>query len=159
MRLWIDTEFNGFEGELISLALVAESGDMFYIVRKAVDDMVITPWVLENVVPHLSKNPEGFDIQWSDDTTSKWVLERYLAQFNHGGIEIIADWPEDIAHFCHFMITGPGYMINTLNRMTFTIDRTIDGESEVPHNALYDAIANMEQTLSKEIESNRNTWS
>lgn len=158
MRFWIDTEFNGFEGDLISLALVAESGEMFYIVRNALDTMEVDPWVQENVIPHLGKNPEGFNIEWSDDITSKHILERYLKQFD-GEIEIISDWPEDVAHFCKFMITGPGYMINTVNRMTFAIDRTLDVESEVPHNALYDAMANMEATLTREIENNRITWS
>lgn len=150
MRLWIDTEFNGFEGELISIALVAESGDTFYIVRKAVEDMDIVPWVQENVIPHLLKNPLGFDLQMSDDTTAKHILEGYLKRCGDD-IEIISDWPEDIAHLCQFMITGPGYMIDTVNKIKFTIDRTLDVESEVPHNALYDAIANMDETLNREM--------
>lgn len=158
MRFWIDTEFNGFEGELISLALIAESGDIFYIVRKAVDEMEIVPWVMENVIPHLKKNPLGYEIVWSDDMTAKSILERYLSQFDGDEIEIIADWPEDIAHLCRFMITGPGYMIDSVDRITFTIDRTLDGESEVPHNALYDAIGNMQLTLSREIENAQRFW-
>jgi hypothetical protein len=33
MKLWIDTEFNEYRGELISLALVAEDGREWYGVR------------------------------------------------------------------------------------------------------------------------------
>jgi len=33
MKMWIDTEFNEYRGELISLALVAEDGREWYGVR------------------------------------------------------------------------------------------------------------------------------
>jgi hypothetical protein len=46
------------------------------------------------------------------------------------------------------MITGAGTMINTPNVMTFTIDRRLNGLSEVPHNALYDAIGNLQHYIS-----------
>lgn len=77
MRIWLDTEFNGFGGDLISIGMIAE----------------------------------------------------------------------DVQHLCKFMITGPGYMITTPKSMQFTIDRSIESVSEVPHNALYDAIANFEYTI------------
>lgn len=41
MRLWLDTEFNGFKGELIGLALVDEAGREWYEVLKCKDPV---PW-------------------------------------------------------------------------------------------------------------------
>ena len=34
MRLWIDTEYNGFKGALISMALIDEEGREWYEVLK-----------------------------------------------------------------------------------------------------------------------------
>ena len=50
MRYFLDTEFNGFGGELISLALVPEHGhDEYYAVLPLPDEL--HPWVERNVVP------------------------------------------------------------------------------------------------------------
>ena len=40
------------------------------------------------------------------------------------------------------MIVGPGYMIDTPMIMSFVVDRSLETESLVPHNAYYDALAN-----------------
>ena len=58
----------------------------------------------------------------------------------YDAIHIIADWPEDIAHFCRALITGPGIRINT-PPLTMEIRRDLDAVSELPHNALADARA------------------
>ena len=52
-------------------------------------------------------------------------------------IHIIADWPEDIAHFCAALIVGPGERINTPLLMMSVV--RIEGVSKIPHNALEDA--------------------
>lgn len=125
MRLFIDGEWNGFGGELISMALVAEDGSEFYEVLGCDDP---EPWVSENVMPKLGKTPIDYD-----------VLQQRLATFLtwFDAVHIVADWPEDIERFCRLLITGPGTRIDT-PPLTMEIVR-VDAPSENPHNALADA--------------------
>jgi len=125
MRLWIDCEFNEFKGDLISMALVAEDGDEFYQVLHCENPGA---WVAQNVMPILGKAPVGmgeFQVR----------LRAFLGQYP--SIHVIADWPEDIKHFCDALITGPGYRLDT-PPLTMEVVR-IDADSELPHNALADA--------------------
>jgi hypothetical protein len=50
VRYFLDTEFNGFGGGLLSLALVPEDGTEFYATLACDEDML--PWVERNVVPY-----------------------------------------------------------------------------------------------------------
>jgi hypothetical protein len=129
--IYLDTEFNGFGGQLISMGLVVRPGRSLYFVLPLPDD--IDPWVQEHVIPNLLRRaPTPPDI-------ARAILANWLAEI--GPAHIIADWPEDIAHFCQFLITGPGTRIDTPS-LTFEIRRDLNSErSTVPHNALYDAIA------------------
>lgn len=127
MNIYIDCEFNGFNGELISMALVSDNGDEFYEVLEH-SEMDITPWVRQNVLPVLVKPAIG-----KEYFTRK--LQDYLSQFDT--VHVVADWPEDISYFCKALITGPGIRINT-PPLTLEVVR-IDGPSKVPHNALEDA--------------------
>ena len=129
MNLYIDCEWNEFGGELISMALVAENGSEFYEVLPCKEP---GEWVAKNVMPILNKPPIT-----ADEFVFK--LRTFLAEFE--SINIIADWPEDVARFCMALIVGPGLRIDTPS-LTFEILR-IDAESELPHNALYDARALM----------------
>jgi len=125
MKIFLDTEFNEFKGDLISLALVTEDGEEFYEVLECPNP---GPWVKENVLPILYKLPIAF----SDFQTR---LQGFLMQFNE--VHIIADWPEDIKHFCESLITSPGNRLNT-PPLTMSVFR-FDATSELPHNALADA--------------------
>jgi hypothetical protein len=64
-------------------------------------------------------------------------------------MKIIADWPEDIKHFCDALITGPGLRLDT-PPLTMEIRRDIDAVSAVPHNALEDARGIMRKHLELE---------
>lgn len=132
MKIFIDCEFNGYKGELISMALVTEHKTVnpWYYVFEISGK--IDPWVEENVMPILNKEK-------TDITKAKVLLALWLKQFNE--ISIIADWPDDIKYFCEFLITGPGNMIET-GRIDFIFDPYLSsGESKIPHNALEDALA------------------
>lgn len=131
MRIFVDTEFNSYKGDLISMALVDNNGGQFYVVLPF-HQMEIDPWVSKNVIPVLCKQP-ALTIR-----AAQKELESWLSEFT--SIRLIADWPEDIAHFCNFLITGPGERINT-PPITIEIRRDLDCISKVPHNALWDAIA------------------
>lgn len=136
--LFLDTEFNEFQGELISMALVSESGREFYEVLACENP---GPWVAHNVIPVLMKEP-------IDRAVFQTRLQQFL--FALGPAHIVADWPDDIRYFCESLITGPGVAISH-PPITFTLDRTLSSEaSRVPHNALYDARAIAEAYLTRE---------
>jgi hypothetical protein len=141
MRLFLDTEFNGFGGKLISMALVPENDSKrtFYKEIEMTDQL--DPWVRENVVPHLVLIP-----------CSRYEFQQALSQYlwEVGDCTIIADWPDDIRYFCESLITGPGECLSLLHNMKFELDFGIEYESLVPHNALHDARAIKEFYLKRE---------
>ncbi len=132
MKLFLDTEFNGFQGKLISMALVPENDSVpeFYKELEIKDQL--EPWVRDNVVPHLFLAPCSF-------SEFQNALANYL--WKVGDCTIIADWPDDIRYFCESLITGPGMMLKFVNNLKFELDFGIEYESLVPHNALHDARA------------------
>jgi deoxyhypusine synthase len=133
MNIYIDCEFNGFGGQLISMALVAEDGNEFYEVVPLLEEA--DPWVAKHVMPILNKDavsPHNF----------KQKLYRFINQYNE--IHVIADWPGDIRYFCEELIVGPSIMKHTKHtpaKMTMEIIRDINSISRLPHNALEDARA------------------
>lgn len=129
MILFLDTEFNEFKGKLISIALIDEEGREWY---QSLGCDAPGPWVRENVMPVIGIAPVTLPF-----------LQHSLAEFlrSYRAVTIVADWPEDIAHFCDCLITGPGMRINT-PPLTMAVMRDIDTSgSAIPHNALEDARA------------------
>lgn len=140
MKYYLDTEFNGFGGELISLALVREDGEMLYLVNERVHDMPLDPWVRDNVYPILTDSP-AYPIQ-----ATLIGFPYYIAVFLRGDDNpvIITDWPDDIKYMCQSVITKPGEMVG-IPRLTFQMER-VDAyptklEGAVQHNAMWDALA------------------
>lgn len=128
MKFVIDTEFNDFGGELISLAVVSSSGLEWY---ETLGCESPTAWVAANVIPVIGdKKP----LKAAEFSLS-------LAEFLRGFSEvcIIADWPEDVAHFCRALITGPGARVGP-ESISFEV-RNAHYVSRIPHNALEDARA------------------
>ena len=136
MRIFIDCEWNGYGGELISFAAVAEDGSEMYEVLHCDDPDV---WVADHVIPRLLKEP-----------VPKFRLVQELGAFlgQYETVEIVADWPEDIAWFCTLLVIGPGDRIDT-PPLTMSVVR-IDSVSKLPHNALADAKAIMAEVLAME---------
>lgn len=133
MRIWIDTEFNGFNGQLLSIAMVAGCGMEFYEILAFPAN--IDPWVAEHVIPVMNVDGEAVRVQ-KLRMRVRQEMQAWLCQFD--SIHVIADWPEDIAHFCRLLLTEvPGERIST-PPLTMEIVR-FDAPSEVPHNALSDA--------------------
>jgi hypothetical protein len=130
--LFLDTEFNGFGGKLISLALVPENDSLPEFYNELIMTDQLEPWVKDNVIPHLVL-PRVSHKEFQNN------LANYLWEV--GEITIIADWPDDIRYFCESLITGPGMMINIMHKIKFELDLSINYTSDVPHNALHDARA------------------
>ena len=140
MRYFLDTEYNGNGGALISLALVPDDGDELYLTLKTGEPLA--DWVERNVVPYLDSVPEQLACPRLARRDAAHALERYL----HGDEDplIVADWPEDVAQFCDLLVTGPGQMLD-LRHLTFQLvpfsNFSTAANSSVPHNALHDARA------------------
>lgn len=131
MRLFLDCEFNGMNGGLISLALVSEDATReFYEVVDC--DEVIDPWVSQNVLPFLQKDA----ISYAEMQTG---LKKFLGQFP--SVTIIANFPDDFKHLSQALITGPGEWM-MVQPFKMEIDDAVSSKaSEVLHNALHDARA------------------
>ncbi len=140
MRYFLDTEYNGFGGALISLGLVPEHGDQEFYATLPLPE-TIHPWVQRNVIPYLNTVPLGGAPCESREAAAA-RLSDYLG--DDGDPVIIADWPEDIGHFCLLLTTGPGEMAD-ISSIRFHLVRTpgfsTASNSAVPHNALHDARA------------------
>ncbi|MBA3577372.1 MAG: hypothetical protein H0W39_07170 [Sphingomonas sp.] len=140
MRYFLDTEYNGIGGALLSLALVPDDGEELYLTFKTGDTIV--EWVERHVVPYLDTVPDPLVCPRLDRLDAAEALERYLGG-DHDAV-IIADWPEDVAQFCNLMITGQGDMVE-LRNLTFRVlplaNFSTAANSKVPHNALHDARA------------------
>ena len=138
MRYFLDTEFNGFGGALLSLALVPEDGQEFYVTLQCEDR--VFPWVERNVVPYLDHVPVGLVSPRLTRGEAADALAAYLAADPEP--ELVADWPEDITQFCSLLMTGPGLMV-PVPPLTFRLvplqNFSPAANSAVPHNALHDA--------------------
>lgn len=127
-RIYIDCEFNGGRGALISMALVSDFGEFYEVVDC---HEPIQPWVAENVMPILGKPA----ISMTEFYTR---LFRFLGM--HKRPVIVADHPADLAYFANAVITdavGSRYA----GMWSAECWPDIRYESAVPHNALEDARA------------------
>lgn len=130
MKLFIDTEFNGFGGQLMSMALVCEDGREWYQVLP--EPRVFNEWVYENVFPILNKEPmTRAEFQLS--------LKVFLEQFDSP--TIYADWYTDLAHFFEAM-AGKDHTTSFSFPCTAVLLKDVpDLKAELQHNALSDARA------------------
>ena len=139
MRIFIDCEFNGMNGGLISMGLVSEDGEReFYEVVEC--NEAIDPWVKENVMPILEKDAIGY-------VEFQQRLKKFLKQFP--ALLITADYPDDIKHFCNAVITGAGEWM-LLQPLVMEVDDDLSAKkSKKLHNAIHDARAIRESWLKK----------
>jgi hypothetical protein len=151
VRYFLDTEFNGWGGALLSLGLVGESGDEFYAVID--HDGPLDPWVERNVIPYLDTVPEGQGGPHLSRRDAALALSYFLAHDPEP--LIVADWPEDIAQFAMLLTTGPGVMVAVPPPRFELVSLpgfSTAANSAVPHNALHDARALRDQVLGMESE-------
>lgn len=125
--LYLDTEFDGFGGALLSMALYAPDGKYFY---EVINRPATNPWVKKHVVPFFNQKP----IEESD-----FRLRLHTFLLVHNGCTIVADWPEDFIHLLRYCCAENGWMLN----VKFTAQLVASGPltPDVPHNALSDAVA------------------
>lgn len=131
---YLDTEFNGHGGELMSLALVSPMGPVFYeelTLPKNVD-----PWVAAHVVPKFTnKRPMPY-------TLFRTMFQIFIS--GYANPLIICDWHADANHFLK-LLEGPDFGSSLDFECRINILKTPPGQpvSDLPHNALADAKALM----------------
>jgi hypothetical protein len=137
-QYYLDTEFNGFGGRIISLALVSACGQKSIYLVTSCENPV--PWVEQNVMPHLYSVP----FEPAQLGVKYWGYA--IAEFLRPDSDpvIIADWPDDIRYLCELLIVAPGVMVD-IPQLTFKIAR-VDAyptvmKYAVQHNAWWDALA------------------
>src|SRR5215208_469958 len=149
MRYFLDTEYNGWGGALLSLALVPNDGEELYLTLDW--DGALDPWVERNVIPYLDMVSDTM----VSPRLSRADAARTVAHYLAGDPDplIVADWPEDIAQFSMLIVTGPGVMAEVPS-LTFKFVElsgfSTAANSKVPHNALHDARALRDQVLTLE---------
>lgn len=151
MRYFLDCEYNGFGGALLSLALVPEDGaEELYLTFECSDP--VEPWVERNVMPYLGTVPDGLKIAAMSREQAAQAIAMYLDHDLEP--EILADWPTDIELLCGLLTFAPGRMV-ALPEMRFRLlqlGRFSPAEnSAVAHNALHDARALRDHVLGLEL--------
>ncbi|SEJ16169.1 hypothetical protein SAMN05428950_1011316 [Sphingomonas sp. OV641] len=141
MKYYVDCEFDGHNGPLLSLALVCDDGSSIHIETTA---RAKDPWVVANVVPLMSEN----------DATTHPLVEPYQVGAHIRAFvgsdptpTVIADSPVDIGRFCQALMTDERgqYAPNTWDRWVFRVHDVdcypTDLPGAVQHNAWWDAMA------------------
>jgi len=150
MRYFLDCEYNGFGGALLSLALVPEDGgEELYLTFDC--EGPIHPWVERNVVPYIGNVPEALKLPIMDRRQSAEAIAMYLG--HDDAPEILVDWPSDIELFCGLLSFAPGKIV-VVPELVFRLIQTGSfspaENSAVPHNALHDARALRDHVLGLE---------
>lgn len=143
-RYYIDCEFDGHNGPLISMALVPEDpkGLSAYIVVEGAAPS--DPWVAENIMPILDSHDA--DLIWSVPANGVGAAIRHALEHCEQPV-IIADSPVDIARFCQALSTGEdgGWASADYPQMRFEVHNVDcwpnDLVGGVQHNAWWDAEA------------------
>ncbi len=140
MKYYIDCEFNGFGGELLTMALAGEDGRDLSLSRpiEEIKNLDLDPWVRKNVLPKIDLAPI--------EEMPKRMFGYALAKFLRPDLRpiIIADWPEDLKHFCDSLSVAPGEVVTMPEfrmEITHTLAYPTNLEGAVQHNALWDARA------------------
>ena len=140
MRYFLDTEFNGFGGALISLALVREDGASLYLVYGLPAEPV--GFVRDHVQPKLESVPDRVPVHRVNPSQGAYAIEAFLR--GDAEPQIIADWPDDVRLCCQALMIEPGVMAD-IDRLRFEIHRVDPYPTElagaVQHNAWWDAMA------------------
>lgn len=142
MRYYIDCEFDGHNGALLSMAVVRSARDSLMVVVEGVE--VTDPWVRDNVVPIIHSDRAG-ETAFVRPNGVGAVLGDFIGDDPHP--VIVADSPVDIARFCAALSTGVGggWASTPYARMTFEVHNVDCYPTTLPgaiqHNAWWDAMA------------------
>lgn len=143
-RYYIDCEFDGHNGPLLSIAAVSDDGFTIYITTT---EQALDPWVLANVVPKLDAPLAEIHVSLASVPVNEVGAELIGFIGSDDDMTVVADSPVDIARFCQAISTDPkgGYWPCMAQRIKFEVHdvdcypTTLLGA--VQHNAWWDAMA------------------
>ena len=140
-RFYIDCEFDGHNGPLLSLAIVRDDD---YSIHMRIAQEAKDPWVRKNVMPLMDQHKATQSgIVYINDVGG--VIRAFIGDCSCP--VIIADSPVDIARFCRALSTGPDgeWASADYPAMRFEVHNVncypTDLPGAVQHNAWWDAIA------------------
>lgn len=144
MRYYLDTEFDGHNGPLLSLALVGENDSIHIRTTERATD----PWVIANVEPLMEQHDAGMDAEVPLNEVGVTVAN-FFSLMRDNAPTIIADSVVDIGRFCRALSTATdgGWSSVDYPRIGFEVydvaayPTTLPGA--VQHNAWWDAMALM----------------
>jgi hypothetical protein len=138
---YIDCEFDGHGGPLLSIAMVREDGWSIHVSTGVVAE---DPWVIANVLPWMNCHEAQNDRRVRPRQVGA-ILRDFIGDCQRP--TIIADSPVDIGRFCEAISTGDdgGWASTGYVGMTFIV-RNVDCypttlKGAVQHNAWWDAMA------------------
>lgn len=146
MKLFLDCEFTQLnkDTKLISLALVTETGDEFYVELTdtyAIEDC--SEFVVQHVLPQLDTQTHGVTLVEAQSS-----LLAFLSDLE-GLLEVCSDAPDwDWDFFCQLAYVDHRWPVNVVNRATnlILLLRHLEANHignvvlpELPHHALLDA--------------------
>lgn len=162
MKLFLDCEFTQLNklSKLISLALVAESGEEFYV--ELLDTYSVSDcseFVIEHVLPQLDPSRHGQTF-----AKAQASLSDFIARFDEM-LEVCTDAPQwDWDFFCDLAYVAhrwPAHVINRPTNLTALFSQlhntSLDDVKlpDLPHHALLDAriLADLHKRLSSNTQS------
>lgn len=140
-RFYIDCEFDGHNGPLLSVALIREDGDGIHIRTL---ETASEPWVVANVVPLMDAHQSRL-ARWIPLNEVGASIRTFIGDC--ACPVIIADSPVDIGRFCRALSTGPDgeWASADYPAMRFEVHNVdcypTDLPGAVQHNAWWDAMA------------------
>lgn len=143
MRYYLDTEFDGHNGPLLSLALVAEDGESIHI---RTTDRAIDPWVIENVEPLMNAHDATVQTVCSPSAVGVTIASFFSSQRDTAPV-VIADSVVDVGRFCRALSTGldGGWSSVDYPLVKFEVHDVAAYPTDLPgavqHNAWWDAMA------------------
>lgn len=141
MIFYLDCEFDGHGGKLLSMALVSSYGPSVYITVPLNIEKAKDPWVLENVIPVIDDHKCEAAIRAYPRFVGSVV--RDLLQCTSSPI-IVADSPVDFKYFADALTTnekGEWHAVDYPRLTMQAVDvRLPSVPGAVPHNAWWDAV-------------------
>lgn len=160
MRYYLDTEFDGHIGPLLSLAMVSEDGLSFH--ASSVSVTATDAWVIAHVVPVIDRHDADVTAILKQSHQMGGAIRSFIELSSRVGDDchtIIADAPGDIGRFCTAIGTGEtgGWTPTEFPRLTFEYHNVEPYPTSLPgavqHNAWWDAMALRHLLQSSEVQS------
>ena len=144
MRFWFDTEFieDGKTIDLLSIGIVSEDGRAYYATSSDADLSKASPWVQQNVIPHLNVTSGGGT--YSLNVSRKTIRDEVLAFIGTDKPEIWAyyadyDWVALCQLFGTMMDLPKGWPMYCRDLKQLAGELRLPEQGKGEHHALADA--------------------